>query len=183
MAKINCGANLKKEIESYFCIMQSTDFILSGSNLGDRMKMLLNAEELLNLHAGEIELTSSVYETAAWGNTDQSSFLNKVVKLTTSHSPDTLLTILLGIEERLGRIRKEKWGPRTIDLDILYFDKTIVNTTQLVVPHPEIPNRRFTLVPLCEIAEEYIHPVMKLSNKALLQQCKDLSDVTIYNLS
>ena len=163
--------------------MQSTAYILSGSNLGDRMKMLNDAEQLINQQAGKITVTSSVYETAAWGNTDQSAFLNKVIRLSTNHRPEDLLTILLEIEESLGRKRLEKWGPRTIDLDILYFDHSVVNSKQLIVPHPEIANRRFTLIPLCEIAAEYIHPTKGISNQEILNQCTDSSEVKIYHLS
>jgi 2-amino-4-hydroxy-6-hydroxymethyldihydropteridine diphosphokinase len=161
--------------------MQSTAYILSGSNLGDRMKMLLDAEALIATNAGIISAVSKVYETAAWGNTNQSSFLNKVIKITTPHSPEALLNILLEAELKLGRVRHEKWGPRTIDLDILYFNTEVIITTNLTVPHPEIANRRFTLVPLCDIAADYIHPIVKKSNIELLDLCNDQSEVKLFS--
>ncbi len=162
--------------------MQSSAYILLGSNLGNRMKMLDDAEILINKYAGKVIHTSNTYETAAWGKTDQSSFLNKVIHLSTSHAPESLLKILLGIEQKMGRERIEKWGPRTIDADILYYDSIIINESKLVIPHPEIQSRRFTLIPLCEIAFNYMHPVFKISNSELLKQCRDESEVTLYNL-
>jgi 2-amino-4-hydroxy-6-hydroxymethyldihydropteridine diphosphokinase len=143
--------------------------------------MLLDAEDLIEKYAGIISAESKVYETAAWGNTNQSSFLNKVIRISTPHSPEALLNILLEAELKLGRIRDEKWGPRTIDLDILYYNNEIIKSAILTIPHPEIGNRRFTLVPLCDIAAEYIHPIVKKNNNELLNQCSDQSEVKLFS--
>jgi 2-amino-4-hydroxy-6-hydroxymethyldihydropteridine diphosphokinase len=179
--KINSHANLKKEIEYYFCTMLATTYILLGSNLGNRMKMLLSAEDLIQSTAGVISAVSKVYETAAWGNTNQDAFLNKVIELKTSHSPEALLSLLLAAEIELGRVRNEKWGPRTIDLDILYYNSDIIQSDKLTLPHPEIGNRRFTLVPLCDIASNYINPIFHKSNADLLVQCSDQSEVKLFS--
>ena len=143
--------------------------------------MLLAAEDLIQSKAGVISAISKVYETAAWGNTNQDAFLNKVIELKTSHSPADLLSLLLETELELGRVRNEKWGPRTIDLDILYYNFEIINSDKLTLPHPEIGNRRFTLVPLCDIASDYIHPIFHKSNADLLVHCNDQSEVKLYS--
>ena len=157
--------------------MQSLAVILLGTNLGDKILMLDLAKKSIQNKVGDIINSSSVYETAAWGNTNQPSFLNCVVQVRTDLLPYQLLETLLTIEAEMGRIREEKWAPRTIDLDILYFDDEIISTTNLIIPHPQIQNRRFTLVPLCEILSDFIHPVLGVSNLALLSFCEDNSDV------
>lgn len=160
--------------------MLATAYILLGSNIGDRIKMLIDAEALINSEAGYISATSSIYETAAWGNTNQEAFLNKVIKISTPHLPIKLLQVLLASEQKLGRIREEKWGPRSIDLDILYYNSETIQLPELIIPHPEICNRRFTLIPLCEIAAELKHPILQKNNLQLLQQCSDNSKVSLY---
>jgi 2-amino-4-hydroxy-6-hydroxymethyldihydropteridine diphosphokinase len=160
--------------------MQSSAVILLGTNLGDKILMLDLAKKSIQNKIGEIINSSSIYETAAWGNTNQPSFLNCVIEIKTDLSPFQLLTSLLTIEGDMGRIRDEKWAPRTIDLDILYYNKEIVSTDNLIIPHPQIQNRRFTLVPLCEILSDFIHPVLGISNRALLSICDDNSDVAKY---
>lgn len=148
-------------------------FLLIGTNIGQREKNLEEARKLIDKHAGPVIRNSSVYESAAWGKEDQNNFLNQVLIIETQSGPWELLNIILEIEKQMGRERKEKWAERIIDIDILYFDEVIVNSFDLVVPHPEIPNRRFTLEPLNEIARDKIHPGLKKSQRELLQNCKD----------
>lgn len=156
-------------------------FLLLGSNLGERLAILQKAKVSIRLHAGEILAASSVYQTAPWGITDQPGFLNQVLEISTELSPEKLLAAISEIEKELGRIRHEKWGPRSIDIDILYYSASIVVTSTLKIPHPGIADRRFTLIPLVEIAPDYIHPVFNISNQELLYRCQDFSSVNRYD--
>jgi 2-amino-4-hydroxy-6-hydroxymethyldihydropteridine diphosphokinase len=148
-------------------------FLLTGSNLGDLEANLAKAATLIAQHCGAIVQRSSLYQTAAWGKQDQNDFLNQVLQIKTSHTAESLLTQVLAIEQSMGRVRKEKWGERLIDIDILYVNQSIINTPHLQVPHPGIVSRRFVLEPLTEIAPDLIHPVLLKSNSALLANCTD----------
>ena len=155
-------------------------YLLLGSNVGDRDSNLSRAIELIKSSAGELIKVSSLYETAAWGKTDQAAFLNQAVCIATAHSPLELLNHLKNIEKEVGRISTEKWGPRVIDIDILFYDSEIIQEPELQVPHPYLPVRRFALLPLSEIAGDFIHPVLRRSVNALLSECPDGSDVRLY---
>lgn len=155
-------------------------YILSGSNLGDRAANLALALEKIEAQAGGLLAQSQLYETAAWGLEAQPAFLNQVLEIATELKPEALLECLLSIEKQLGRERKQKWGARIIDLDILYFGDRVVNTPGLQVPHPSIAERRFTLVPLCELAPLLVHPVLDKSQLQLLEECQDKLAVRIY---
>lgn len=152
-------------------------FILLGSNQGQRKRFLQKATLLIAEQCGSIVKTSSVYETAAWGNTKQSPFLNQVIIVQTTLSPDALMQQLLKIETALGRIRTMKYGPRTIDLDILFYDELIYHSTVVTLPHPAIQDRKFVLIPLAELLSGKIHPVYKKSIAVLLRECADTLDV------
>jgi 2-amino-4-hydroxy-6-hydroxymethyldihydropteridine diphosphokinase len=152
-------------------------FLLIGGNIGDRLSSLRLARLLLAQKCGSIISSSDVYETAAWGNIDQSSFLNQAIELETSLAADELLACALKAEQRMGRERKEKYGPRIIDIDILLFNNEIIDKEQLSVPHPQLPNRRFALQCLCDIAAEVIHPVFGKTIKQLLSECVDPLEV------
>jgi 2-amino-4-hydroxy-6-hydroxymethyldihydropteridine diphosphokinase len=152
-------------------------FILLGTNKGDRLHYLSSAKELIEISVGEIIQQSSIYETAAWGKADQQDFLNQVIGIKSIHKPEPLLGILLKIENELGRQRIEKWGPREIDLDILFYSTEIIDTETLSIPHPAIAERRFTLVPLAEIAPSFIHPTLKKNMLQLLEECTDVLEV------
>jgi 2-amino-4-hydroxy-6-hydroxymethyldihydropteridine diphosphokinase len=152
-------------------------FLLLGTNLGDREKNLQIAKEHLTAHQLIIKRESKIYETAAWGITDQPNFLNQVVEVDTSKSPERILIIIQIIEELMGRIRSEKWAQRLIDIDILYYNNLVVDQSKLKIPHPEIENRRFTLLPLVEIASDQFHPVSGKRQYELLTLCKDLLEV------
>lgn len=152
-------------------------FLLLGSNLGDREAVLFQAREYIDSLAGSIVKFSAVYETEPWGNTNQPGFLNQVLQISTKYSPPDLLAKIGSIEKMCGRVRDEKWGPRTLDIDILYFSNEIVVQNDLKIPHPGISERRFTLIPLVEIAPDFIHPIFNVSNKTLLERCEDRSEV------
>jgi 2-amino-4-hydroxy-6-hydroxymethyldihydropteridine diphosphokinase len=156
-------------------------FLLLGSNLGDRLQTISRAKRSIEALAGKIIKQSSPYQTEAWGNTDQDSFLNQVLEINSKHTPQVLLSLLLRVEAELGRERKEKWGPRTIDIDILFFGNTIMATPDLIIPHPAIADRRFTLIPLAEIAPDFVHPTLKKNCRQLLDECKDMLEVKLFS--
>jgi 2-amino-4-hydroxy-6-hydroxymethyldihydropteridine diphosphokinase len=156
-------------------------FLGIGSNTGDRALHLKNAVRLLReLPASAVEKVSSIYETAPWGNLDQGDYLNQIVELRTDLEPEQLLESCQSIELRLGRERKVKWGSRTIDIDILLYDSREVNRTDLQIPHPRLPDRRFVLVPLAEIAPELSVPRSRLTVLRMLETCEDAGCVRLY---
>ena len=150
-------------------------YILLGSNQGQREMYLQQARTAIAHQCGTVLNTSSVYETAAWGKTDQASFLNQVILVATRLAPEELMQTLLRIE---GRDRTlPKFGPRTIDLDILFYDQLVCHTPGLTLPHPLLQERRFVLTPLAEIAPTKIHPVYRKTVRTLLRQCTDALEV------
>lgn len=151
----------------------STAYLLIGGNIGDRAAHLEQATSLIAGCCGSVVHRSPVYETAAWGNTQQAAFLNQALELYTTCLPEALMSQLLQIEERMGRIRGERYGPRTIDIDILLFNNDIQSTPLLTLPHPEMHKRRFALQPLADIAPGVQHPVLKKSVADLLAECPD----------
>lgn len=148
-------------------------YILLGSNLGDRIQVLSDTRSLINEKAGIILRSSFIYETEPWGVSDQPSFYNQVLELQTSLDPHVLLSRLQEIEKTIGKIKLGKWRERLIDIDILYYDQCIVDDDFLQLPHPEIQNRRFTLVPICEIAPDFFNPLLQKTQIQMLARCKD----------
>ncbi|PST83502.1 2-amino-4-hydroxy-6-hydroxymethyldihydropteridine diphosphokinase [Pedobacter yulinensis] len=154
-------------------------YLLLGSNLGDRPQHLHNAIAMIAERAGVVSATSSTYETAAWGKTDQPAFLNLAVALQTRLGPLQLLGQVLSIEQELGRVRHEKWGERVIDIDIIFYDDEVVAIEgKLHIPHPELQNRKFVLAPLAEIAPELRHPVSGFTVTEMLAKIDDPLAVT-----
>ena len=152
-------------------------YLLLGSNLGDRAALLAAARQELAATAGEIVAESGLYETAAWGREDQPAFLNQALAVRTALRPEALLAACLAAEQQAGRQRLEHWGSRTLDVDILLFGAEIIDTPTLTVPHPRLPERRFALVPLAEVAGGLVHPQLHESIEALLLHCPDLLPV------
>jgi 2-amino-4-hydroxy-6-hydroxymethyldihydropteridine diphosphokinase len=148
-------------------------YLLIGGNQGDRPAMLAAARDHIKAAGGDIRLTSAIYETAAWGKTDQPDFLNQALEVATYRDAPAWLLTLLDIEQQIGRRREEKYGPRIIDIDILFFNNSIIHEPRLIIPHPEIQNRRFALTPLEEIAPFLIHPVLHKPIRQLLAECSD----------
>lgn len=148
-------------------------FLLTGGNVGDRLATLGEAREGIAQAIGPIVQASGLYETAAWGQTEQPDFLNQVLEVETLLSPREVLNQIQLMEAALGRVKTSKWGPRLIDIDILFYGTAVVSEPDLHIPHPEIPTRRFVLEPLVEIAPDWVHPVLKVDVQTLLARTSD----------
>ncbi len=143
-------------------------YIGAGSNIGDSFGYLSDAREVLDGSPGITVLrTSGIYISEPYGDVVQDDFLNCVFEIDTVLEPEVLMDRLLEIELELGRERKVHWGPRTIDLDILFFDSEIIESDKVTVPHPELHKRLFVLTPLCDIVPGFMHPVLR-------KRCSDL---------
>ncbi|MAT39503.1 MAG: 2-amino-4-hydroxy-6-hydroxymethyldihydropteridine diphosphokinase [Ectothiorhodospiraceae bacterium] len=155
-------------------------FIGMGSNVGDRLNYLQQATELMSEQEGvELLKASSVYETEPWGEPDQDEYLNCVLKLQSSLEALELLHQLKSIEKQIGRKERKKWGPREIDLDILFYGDEIISTDELTVPQENMRVRRFILVPLVEIAPDLKHPEFAQTMNDLLAICPDMGRVKL----
>ncbi|MBI5413427.1 2-amino-4-hydroxy-6-hydroxymethyldihydropteridine diphosphokinase [Candidatus Peregrinibacteria bacterium] len=152
-------------------------YLSLGSNLGDRQKTIEEAVSYLKKEAGEVLKISKIYETQPVGVGEQPWFLNCAFELETQLPPKELLKICQKIEKKLGRTDKGKLTPRTIDLDILFYDDVVVTTGNLKLPHPAIQNRLFVLRPLFQIAPQLKHPILRKNIAELLKNCKDKSIV------
>jgi 2-amino-4-hydroxy-6-hydroxymethyldihydropteridine diphosphokinase len=148
-------------------------FLLLGSNLGDRQAFLQKAIDHVEAEIAPVIKQSSVYETQSWGKSDAPDYLNQVIQLSTNLSAQEVLKRILDIEKVLGRTREEKWGSRTIDIDILFYGQDVIAEPDLNVPHPELHNRMFTLAPLSEIAPDFIHPTLNKNVFELKNKLKD----------
>ena len=152
-------------------------YLLLGSNLGDRQGYLKEAIAHIENEIAPVVKASAIYETQSWGKTDAPDYLNQVVELLADMDAHTVLQKILDIETRMGRMREEKWGSRIIDIDILFFNKELIRTEKLIVPHPRIPSRRFVLVPLTELSPGMKHPELGKTMSQLLKECPDTLDV------
>lgn len=152
---------------------QNTVFLLLGGNLGEPSVTFEAARAGISAQYGGIVEASSVYETAPWGVVDQPVFLNQVVVIQTHYHPIDVLQFTQKLEKTLGRERRQRWGPRMIDIDVLYYGDVVMTMPELCVPHPRLHQRRFTLVPLVEIAPHFLHPKLRLTNQQLLEVCED----------
>ena len=152
-------------------------FISLGGNLGNTLEIFQNSYPEIEKKIGCITAFSKIYQTAAWGKTDQADFLNQVISLETDLNPEKIMSELLDIESVLGRRRNEIWGPRILDLDILFIENLVLSSENLDIPHPQIPHRRFVLIPMAEIAPHFIHPVHQKSMLELLEQTSDQQSV------
>lgn len=148
-------------------------YLLLGSNKGDSRQLFFQALNDLEKEVGRIIGLSAVYETEPWGNKDQAPFLNQALCIETILKPENLLSVILAIEKKNGRTRVERWAPRTLDIDILYYNKEIIVKKDLKIPHAEMHHRNFVLIPLAEIAGDFIHPVFNISSAEMLKRCKD----------
>jgi 2-amino-4-hydroxy-6-hydroxymethyldihydropteridine diphosphokinase len=166
------------ESSFYMELELKTVYLLLGSNLGDREGLIRKAISSIGDKIGTIVSVSSFYETAAWGNEDQPSFLNVAVGVETTKTAHQVLDKTLQIEEDLGRVRLEKWGARLIDIDIILYGEEVVNDGErLQVPHPRMQDRKFVLEPLAEIAGEVRHPLLQQNISTILSLLKDNLEV------
>ncbi|HCL84191.1 MAG TPA: 2-amino-4-hydroxy-6-hydroxymethyldihydropteridine diphosphokinase [Chitinophagaceae bacterium] len=148
-------------------------YLLTGGNEGDRYLHMQQARANIEHICGRLLQVSSLYETAPWGKTDQADFLNQVLLVETPMDPKELLKAILAIEEKGGRKRTVKNAPRTIDIDILFYNHLVLDEPGLSIPHPRIADRRFVLEPLHEISPDFVHPVLGKTIHRLLLECKD----------
>lgn len=163
--------------------MPEFSYIVLGSNMGDKFTLLNNAIEIIECRCGKVIKKSSLYESEPWGFVSDENFVNRAICVETELSSHDLLKELLQIESELGRVRKENqvgYASRPIDLDIIYYGDMINNDDFLTLPHPRMHQRNFVLMPLCEIAPDFIHPVFKVANKTLLERCDD--ECKVYSL-
>lgn len=157
-----------------------TCHILFGSNMGDKNEIFAQACLFINNRCGRVVSVSSAYESEPWGFEAEEWFLNRLITVETELEPEEMMQQLLGIEGELGRVRHPEtdgYTSRTADLDILYYGCRIVVTDSLVVPHPRLHQRRFALLPLCEMVPQFVHPAFKLTQTELLERCPDTSEV------
>ncbi len=157
-----------------------TCYVLFGSNMGDKEKIFAEACLYINNRCGAITAVSSSYESEPWGFEADEWFLNRLIVVDTELEPEALLRELLAIEAEFGRVRHpeaEGYASRTADLDILYYGARIVLTDSLTIPHPRLHQRRFALLPLCELVPQWVHPAFNLTQAELLRRCPDMSEV------
>lgn len=150
-------------------------YLLTGSNIGNSQEHLQTAMAKIAVAVGVVSQQSGVYKTEPWGNKNQQDFLNQVLEIETELNPEEVLRTILAIETEMGRNRLRKWEPRIIDIDLLFYGNTIIRTQNLIVPHPLLHERRFTLLPLAEIAPDWVHPVFHQTVSELLESCTDTS--------
>lgn len=148
-------------------------YLLLGSNMGNSQLQLTRAINNISQQIGIVIRQSKLYITSAWGNTNQPDFLNQVIVVETQLSAIKTMQTILTIEKQMGRLRTVKNAPRLIDIDILYFNKEVIDSKLLCLPHPEIQNRRFVLIPLNELSPNFLHPLSGKSNHQLLTDCND----------
>lgn len=156
--------------------MMETCYTLFGSNMGDKDSLFAQAYQLINNKCGQVVGMSSAYISEPWGFEADEWFLNRVIAVATELNPEEMLCRLLDIETKLGRIRHPKveaYTSRTVDLDILYFGNQIIHSANLKVPHLRLHLRRFALVPLCEMIPDFVHPVLRQTQRELLRLCPD----------
>ena len=158
----------------------NTVFLQLGSNMSDRDAYLQKACELITEEIGLVQKKSKIYESVAWGVENQNNYLNQVLEIKSKFSPEKVLEKVLQIEDKIGRIRNEKWGERIIDIDILLFNGMILEKEGICIPHIHLHNRKFVLIPLNEIAASFIHPKYNKTISELLSECKDTESVEEY---
>ncbi len=151
-----------------------------GSNQGDRHEYLQKALHLISEKIGTISLKSAIYETEPWGLKEQENFLNMAISVMSSKNPEEVLKVIKAIEISMGSVKSVKWGPRTIDIDILYCDDLIINSPEVTIPHPHIRERNFVLIPLMEIAGDFTDPVHQITIDEMYDACQDTGEVFIY---
>ena len=157
-------------------------YIQLGSNIGNRIYYINKSIDRIQKKIGNIFCESKIYESSPWKVKKQNHFLNKIIGVETLLSADQSLILLQTIENNLGRKRIKKWGERTIDLDILFYNDYVINKKELIIPHPYIQERNFILKPFAEMNGQFTHPRLKKNIFALLEECKDTEEVRVYEI-
>lgn len=158
--------------------MSNQVYLLLGGNLGDRLNLLKQTKINIEKNIGEIVKESSIYESGPWGFESEQDFLNQVIVISTSYTPGEILQKCREIENELGRVRQsDQYVSRRMDIDILFFNDEIINKPDLIIPHKQLHKRRFTLEPLTEISQDFIHPGINKTLSEILRDCEDKSDV------
>lgn len=156
-------------------------YLHTGTNMGNRVENLTLANQMIQAHIGTIEQYSNFYETAAWGEMDQSDFLNQAIAVETTLSAKDVLAQIHKIEKEMGRVKTIRWRERIIDIDIIFYENDIINTQNLIVPHQQMAHRNFVLQPLQEIAPDVLHPTLGQTVRELATHCKDELKASIYS--
>jgi len=158
-------------------------YLLLGSNIGDRIEVINAAVREIESKVGKVLSSSAPYETAAWGKEDQPSFINMALAVETIQKAEQVLDTVLEIEQQLGRVRLERWGARVIDIDLIFYHNEVIEIPgKLVIPHPELQNRKFVLEPLAEIAPDHLHPILNKTVSDILRSLADKLSVSKINL-
>ena len=158
----------------------NTLYLQLGSNLGERQQFIDNAVQQISQLIGKVNIRSQIYESTPWRVDGQANYLNQIIQVKTMLLSEEVLAAILKIENELGRVRFEKWGERLIDIDIIFFNNEIVETSDLCIPHKHMHERNFVLVPLEEIAPSLIHPKYNKTVSELLHESKDMEKVVEY---
>ncbi len=157
-------------------------YLLTGSNLGDRIGTLTAATKAIAERIGPVTKASHFYETQAWGHVDQPDYINQALEVMTTLKPHEVLHTIWQIEATLGRTRRSKWEARPIDIDILFYENLVIDTPELRIPHPLLPRRNFALIPMLEIAPLKRHPVLKMTIEELYEASTDDLDVIMLEM-
>ena len=158
----------------------NTLYLQLGSNLGERERFIDNAVQQIAESIGKVCIRSKIYESNPWRVDGQANYLNQIIQVNTILSSEEVLVVILNIENVLGRVRLEKWGERLIDIDIIFFNNEIIETSELCIPHKHMHERNFVLVPLKEIAPSLMHPKYNKTVSELLDETKDMEKVVEY---
>lgn len=176
------GIHLFNTFVPGICLIMKKVYLGIGSNLGDREANLKGAVESIGESIGLVVKSSSVYETEPWGFNSEDKFLNMVLEVETDLSPSDVLNTIHQIETKLGRIRGEvQYSSRVIDIDIIFYEDLKIIEKNLIIPHPLMYERKFVLIPFCDIAPDFLHPVLKRTIASLLNSCRDKTEVVLYN--
>ncbi len=154
-------------------------FLLLGSNIGNKKKQLEEAMQLIRKQCGPIKRSSSFYETEPWKVEGQDNYYNIAVEIETTQTPDSLLKQIKSIEKEMGRVSRDKWAPREIDIDILFFGRKVIKQKELQIPHPHMHERNFAILPMMEIAPDFTHPTLNSSMEELYEKSTDNCEVVL----
>lgn len=156
-------------------------YLLIGSNVGNRTKHMEKAHQMIESKVGKITNKSRIYETEPWGEKDQDDFLNQAIEVESKLKPKAIMKQIAEIESFIGREETFKWGPREIDIDVLFYGDEMISEMDITIPHAFIHERRFTLIPLNDICPDQYHPIFGATVKELLDMCEDESEVKLYS--